>query len=377
MDAIPEPLVITAREHLQEILPELRAAPCLALDSESNSFYAYTEKVCLLQISIPTQDYIIDPIAVQDISCLGPLFADPAIEKIFHAGEYDVLCLKRDHGFAFANLFDTMIASRILGFKELGLAAAIERHFGIKLSKKLQRADWGQRPLSPEHIRYAQLDTHYLLRLAAIQKGLLRDKGRAEDAAEAFAELSEVEPSPRVSDPEAYRRLAARAELSGAQLGALREIYLFREEQAKSRNRATFRIMSDELMLRLAQALPAATADLRRLRGMTPYLLHKYGQGLLQSVERGRRSPPPPEPPPPPRGRRDARQWRLFERLRFWRKTQAEQEGVEPVVILSTEALREIARLASETSGDPFAALSPLKRGRYESSLREVLKGES
>lgn len=376
MDPIPDPLIVTAREHLDEILPELRAAPRLAVDSESNSFYAYWEKVCLLQISSPTQDFIIDPIAVQDISCLGPVFADPAIEKIFHAGEYDVLCLKRDHGFAFANLFDTMIASRILGFKELGLAAAIERHFGAKLSKKLQRADWGQRPLSPEHIRYAQLDTHYLMRLADIQKGLLRDKGRSEDAAEAFAELSAVEPSPRVFDPEAYRRLAARAELSGAQLGALREIYLFREEQAKSRDRATFRIMSEELLLRLAQALPAQPADLKRLRGMTPYLLHKYGQGLLQAVERGRRLPPPPEPPPPPRGRRDVRQWRLFERLRLWRKTQAKKEGLEPVVILSTEALREIARLTSEKAGDPLAALSPLKRGRYESSLREVLKGD-
>lgn len=374
MDTIPAPLLITAREHLEEVLPELGAARRLAVDSESNSFYAYSEKVCLLQISTPSQDYIIDPIAVQDISCLGPLFADPAIEKIFHAGEYDVLCLKRDHRFSFANLFDTMIASRILGFKELGLAAAIERHFGVKLSKKLQRADWGQRPLSPEHIRYAQLDTHYLLRLADIQKGLLRDKRRTDDAAEAFAELSEVEPSLRVFDPEAYRRLAARAELSGAQLGALREIFLFREEQAKSRDRATFRIMSDELMLRLAQALPASAADLKRLRGMTPYLMHKFGQGLLQAVERGRRSPPPPEPPPPPRGRRDMRQWRLFERLRLWRKTQAEKEAVEPVVILPTEALREIARLASEKAADPLAALSPLKRGRYESSLREVLK---
>ncbi|MDE2141573.1 MAG: ribonuclease D, partial [Elusimicrobia bacterium] len=124
-------ILITAREHLEEVCVELAKCPRLAFDTESNGFYAYREKVCLVQISSPTDDYIVDPIAIPDISALGPLFADPNIEKLFHAGEYDVLCLKRDYGFTFSNLFDTMIAARVLGIKELGLAAAIERQFGI------------------------------------------------------------------------------------------------------------------------------------------------------------------------------------------------------------------------------------------------------
>ena len=188
-EGIPLPTVVTAREHLEEVSLDLKKAPRLALDIESNGFYAYREKVCLIQLSSPESDFILDPIAVKDISALGPLFANPAIEKLFHAGEYDILCLKRDYGFTFRNVFDTMVAARLLGFKELGLAAAIERHFGVKLSKKLQRADWGRRPLTPEHIRYAQLDTHYLIRLADILKPLLAQKGRLEDSHEAFAEL--------------------------------------------------------------------------------------------------------------------------------------------------------------------------------------------
>src|SRR5579883_173307 len=114
-ERIPEPTVITAREHLEEVAAEMRKASRLALDIESNGFYAYRERVCLLQISSPVEDFIVDPIAVADLSSLADLTANPAIEKIFHAGEYDVLCLKRDYGFRFANLFDTMIASRILG----------------------------------------------------------------------------------------------------------------------------------------------------------------------------------------------------------------------------------------------------------------------
>ncbi len=375
-ERIPEPTLITAREHLEEVVAELRKASRLALDIESNGFYAYRERVCLLQISSPVEDFIVDPIAVSDLSCLAEPLADPAIEKIFHAGEYDVLCLKRDYGFSFTNLFDTMIASRILGFKELGLAAAIERHFGVKLSKKLQRADWGRRPLTPEHLRYAQLDTHYLMRLADIQKELLREKDRLEDAREAFHELSQIEPVIRSFDPDGYWKLAARHELSGVQVACLKEIYLYREEQAASRNKAHFRVMPDDLMVRVAQAMPTDMASLKEVRGITPYLLQKYGHGLLNAVRRGQEAQPLTEPPRQKRERRDMREHRLFERLRQWRKEQSAAEGVEPVVVLSSDALKEIARLAVQ-GGDPFLPLSQLKRSRYEASLKKLLSEDA
>lgn len=376
-DKIPEPVLVTAREHLEEVASDLRAAPRLALDIESNGFYAYREKVCLLQVSSPSQDYIIDPIAVSDLSTLAPLCADPAIEKVFHAGEYDVLCLKRDYGFSFANVFDTMIASRVLGFKELGLAAAIERHFAVKLSKKLQRADWGKRPLTREQIRYAQLDTHYLMRLADIQHAMLKEKGRLEDAAEAFADLAAIEPNPKSFDPEGFWRLAAREKLSGAQTACLKEVYLFREEQAQSRDRAPFRVMPEDLMVRIARAMPQSIPDLERVRGMSPYLLQRYGQALMKAVSRGRESQPLEEAPRPARPRMDRREWRLFEELRQWRKKQAEEEGVEPVVILSSDTLREIARLAVENGGDPLRKLSGLKLRRYGAELHRLLKGKA
>jgi len=373
LDQIPEPTVVTAREHLEEIVESLRQATRLSLDIESNGFYAYRQKVCLLQMSSPSEDFIVDPIAVSDLSALGPLMADPNIEKLFHAGEYDVLCLKRDYGFTFNNVFDTMIASRLLGVKELGLAALIERHFGFKLSKKLQRADWGLRPLTHAHVRYAQLDTHFLIPLADILLEQLRLKNRLEDAAEAFQELTELEPSTKVFDPEGYWRIAARHQLTGHQIACLREIYLFREEQAASRDRAHFRVMPDDLMLRVAAATPKNQEELSHVRGMTPYLLGKFGHALLKAVERGLSSEPPSHEPRP-RARRDMREMKLFEALRQWRKSQAEKEAVEPVVIMSSEVLREIARLAIETGSDPLANLSELKRRRYAEALLKVIK---
>ncbi|MDX6770421.1 MAG: ribonuclease D [Elusimicrobiota bacterium] len=367
--------LVTAKEHLEEVCAELARCSQIAFDTESNGFYAYKERVCLVQISSPTEDYIVDPIAFKDLSPLGPLFADPKIEKLFHAAEYDVLCLKRDYGFEFANIFDTMIAARVLGIKELGLAAAIERHFGIVVSKKLQRADWGRRPLTHEMIRYAQGDTHFLIRLVEIQKKALAEKGLTQDALEACAELCAIQPNVRAFDPEGYWRIVGRQDIGGVAMAALKEIWLYRENQAASRDRAPFRIMPEDLMVRVAQALPETREQLEAVKGMSPYILERFGSGLLAAVAKGRQSEPLTRPPAPQERRRmpDA-EWKLFEALRAWRKERAEKDQVEPVVILSTESMRQIANYACrDHGGDPLAPLSDLKKARYGDDILRVV----
>ena len=369
--------LITAQEHLREVCLDLARCTRLAFDTESNGFYAYKEKVCLIQISSPDEDYIVDPIAFKDISPLGPLFADPNIEKVFHAGEYDVLCLKRDYGFTFANLFDTMIAARILGTKELGLAAAIERHFGLVISKKLQRADWGKRPLTQEMIRYAQGDTHFLLRLSDIQRKMLEEKHRLDDAKEAFHELAALEPNIKTFDAEGFWKLVGRQDIGGHQTAALREIWLYREKQAESRDRAPFRVMPEDLMTRVAQAMPETREALAAVKGMTPYILERFGSGLLACVERGRRGEPVVRPPkePPERKRLSDAEWRTFEALRNWRKERAEKDAVEPIVIMSTESLRQVAiHACRDHGGEPLGPLSDLKRARYGDDILRVVQ---
>jgi ribonuclease D len=370
--------LITAREHLEEICAELAKCPRLAFDTESNGFYAYKEKVCLIQISSPTDDYIVDPIAIANLDVLGPLFSDPGIEKLFHAGEYDVLCLKRDYGFSFSNLYDTMIAARALGIKELGLAAAIERQFGLVISKKLQRADWGKRPLTTEMIRYAQGDTHFLMRLADEQKKALVEKGRWGDAVEAFRELEKLEPNVKVFDPDGFWKLLGRADIGGKATAALKEIWLYREQQAASRDRAPFRVMPEDLMVRIAEALPETKEALAAVKGMSPYILERFGAGLLAAVERGRASAPVTRPAAPEKRRMAEDEWRLFEALRVWRKERAERDKVEPVVVLSTDSMRQIAAHACRVDGDPLAPLSELKKTRYgEDVLRVVAKSRN
>ncbi len=369
------PWVVTSEAELKEVVQEIKNSPQLAVDIESDSFYAYRERVCLIQISSPTKDYIIDPLPIQDMSCLGAIFENPASEKIFHAGEYDVLCLKRDYQFKFKNLFDTMIAARFLGEKELGLKAAISKYFQIELCKKHQRADWGKRPLSDEQLRYAQLDTHFLIALSDIQKKSLSERGRLEDAKEAAEHLGLLQAQTRPFDAEGYRKIKGNRDLTPENRGILKELYLCREEIARTRNKARFRIMNDELLFELAKARPTSVAQLSQIKGMTPYLIQAFGRHIIDCVSRGEKSPEglvcstenyrirraPPE------------EINLFEKLRFWRKTQGEAENLDPAAILSTEQLRDIAQAVLSKRKDIFRLLSPLKKKRYEQSLLKFI----
>lgn len=184
---------------LRALAEKLAAEPLIAVDTESNSLHAYQERVCLIQFSIPSGDFLVDPLSLDTLAPLAPLFADPKYEKIFHAAEYDLICLKRDFDFTFTNLFDTMFAARILGRNKVGLGSILEEEFHVVLNKKYQRADWGQRPLPSYLLAYAQLDTHYLIPLRTRLREQLRQRNLWPLAEEDFNRLCHIngrEPCP-------------------------------------------------------------------------------------------------------------------------------------------------------------------------------------
>jgi ribonuclease D len=167
LSSLPPPILIADEDGLRQLLGALASCPVVAVDTESNSLHAYRERVCLIQFSTPTADYIVDPIRLLDLSPLAPFFANPDQEKVFHAAEYDLTCLGRDYGFECVSIFDTMSAARSLGWPHVGLAAILDAHFGVTLNKKYQRADRKRRPLTPEQLDYARLDTHASSRSAS------------------------------------------------------------------------------------------------------------------------------------------------------------------------------------------------------------------
>lgn len=370
---LPRPVFIRSTSELQHHVERWRTEPLLAVDTESNSLYAYYERVCLVQLSTREQDFIIDPLAVNDMSAFGELLADPQIEIIFHAAEYDVISLKRDFEFEFANIFDTMLAARICGWKKIGLGNILESQFGVRAQKKFQRANWTRRPLPPEQLHYAQMDTHFLPELRDRLRAELEEHGRLVEARETFAELPKLPPAEYHFDTEGYWRIQAVRNLSRQQIAIARELYLTRDSIARRKDRPHFKVFGDHTLVRLAELAPRRIEDLYNVKGLSSQLVRTDGAALLDAVAQGRQASPPQ--PPQRRPPTDPDVLERYEALKSWRKGRAQQRGVESDVILARDTLWILARKVPSTLDelDTIPGLGPWRRAEYGEELLDVL----
>ena len=375
MARLTPPVLISEKPAFEAMLRRLASEPRLAVDTESNSLYAYQERVCLLQVSVPGVDYLVDPLASPELGELRSVFADPSIEKVLHACEYDVICLRRDFGFQLPNLFDTMWAARILGWPRVGLADILKERFDVTLDKRWQRYNWGKRPLPADALAYAQLDTHYLLRLRDIQMKELEKLDRVEEAQEVFADLARSEAAPRdeASAGDGFWRVKGAYDLDPASRAVLRELYLYRESEARRLDRPPFKIIGDRTLVALAASRPARLDHLRRVPGMTEVQIERHGRHVLRAVARGNQVQPPR---PSPRTGLDPAVADRYERLRAWRKGVAARRGVDADVVVSNAALMALARRnprdASALEG--IDGLGPWRRRTYGEPILEALR---
>ena len=342
---LPAPQVITDAAGLQRLLQALRAQPAIAVDTESNSLHAYQERVCLLQFSTPAQDFILDPLALPQLDELGAVFADARVQKVFHAAEYDLICLQRDFGWQVGNVFDTMLAARSLGWPELGLAALLTKRHNIPVNKRFQRADWRVRPLPAEQLAYAQLDTHFLLQLSADLQAELQRHALLPEASEEFERLLRSTARAAARAPQNGAARGSFWQVTGARLLApraaaiLQAVHAYREDAARKADQPPFKIMSDQVLLALAQQAPRNPGQLRSV-GLAGSQQTQHGRALLEAIERGRTAKPPVLPVP---ARTDPRVLVRYDALHNWRKARAKTRGVESDVIVAREALWEIA----------------------------------
>lgn len=341
-----EPIWVAGPTALKHMVDVLVRQSSIGVDTESNSLFAYQEQVCLIQFTAEGKDYLVDPLSLHDLSVLGPIFVNPNIEKIFHASEYDLICLKRDFGFEFNNLFDTMLAARIAGRAGLGLATILEEEFGVQVDKRYQRANWAQRPLTHEMMAYARMDTHYLIELRAILAKQLVTTGREALAKEDFLRMTRVSGNNHHSDAGSCWRISGAQDLTPRQAAVLMELCDFREERARAMDQPPFRVLSNQTLLELARLMPRKRSEMNQVAGLSQKLVDRYGSALLAAVERGIVGPPAyrpviQRPSEAMLGRLDS--------LRTWRKLTARDMGVESDIILPRDVMEGIAERAPRT----------------------------
>jgi ribonuclease D len=334
------PLKIQDQTAFESIIEEIKQEKTLAVDTEANSLYAYHEQVCLIQISSSQQDYIIDPLSIQDISDLGIIFGEPTIEKIFHASEYDLLLLYKCYQFEFRNLFDTMLAAQILGRKKLGLDALLEEMIGVQVNKKYQRANWGKRPLSDEMLQYAQIDTHYLIRIRSTLAAELEKKGLTPIAKEDFARACKVPQQDRKEKENPCWRINGAKQLPPKKAAVLLQLCQYRDQIARKKNLPPFKVLSSKTLFRLADTCPKNIKGLLKLDLPGKKNLQRHAEGLLSAIRSGLESDPVY---PPTRARSNDSYLIREKELRDWRKGVARQMNVNSAVVLPRELLDAVA----------------------------------
>lgn len=371
----PYTLVSTAAD-FQAMMERLHAAPRLAIDMEADSLYHYFEKVCLIQISSDWDTFILDPLALEDIPQLGPIIADPGVEKVFHAAGYDIYCLHRDYGFSFSGLFDTHIAAQLAGYEFLGLGVLMEKILGIHHSKRRQRDDWSRRPLADEQLEYAAMDTHYLLRLRDILEEELRGMGRLEWAREEFAAAAANEKHEKEFDTEGFRRIKGYRDLQPQEQVALRALYLMRDKAARQLDVPAFKVINNPVLVDLARRPPKAVQELFGRRGISYRVARHFGAALLDALATARLQDSsilalPPRAgggkPPPSRIAK-----RRFEQLKRWRSGKAAELKLNVGVIFPANLLEV---LAAEPPSDleAFGAMPGMRQWRVREFGAEIL----
>jgi ribonuclease D len=338
---------IRTPDALSRLADDLRGSTALAIDSESDSLYHHFDKVCLIQLASDRgRAVLIDPLVVRDLQPLAPFMADPGITKVLHGADYDVTTLKRDFGFSFAGVFDTMLAARFLGLQEIGLQAVVRRELGVELSKGSQKDDWSRRPLTPTQEAYALADVQHLLAIQARLEDQLRTLGRLDWLAEECAAVAALEPARRRKDTDAYQRVKGARRLSPRALAILHELFAWREARAESTDIPAFKILGNETLLAMAASPPGSREDLVRLR-LPSRLLDEAGD-LLAAVARGARVPEanliriPKDQRPVVSD--EAR--RRADGLKAWRAREAEVQKLDPSVLLPQRLIDRLAEAA-------------------------------
>lgn len=367
-------MTFTLIETAQDLAPvesELWSAESIALDCEAAGFHRYSDRLCLMQLTVDDRTFLIDTLAVDPSETLEPILQESAPGVLMHGADYDIRLIRRDLGLHIRGLFDTQIAAALLGEPAIGLQALLDAHLGVHIPKKFQRADWAVRPLPEAMLEYATSDTVHLHALVDRLRERLEAAGRLSWAEEEFRVLEgvadQVEESESV-DP--VTRVKGARDLEPRELAVLREALEWRDRIARDRDRALFRVAHDAVLLDVARALPAHVGALREVAGLSSRLIDSHGEALVERIEPVLSRPesslePYPRRSPSGRGRPEPEVEERVSRLKEVRNAVADELGVDKGVLISNAVLQEVATRTPATL-EALAGVPGVRRWQVE-----------
>jgi len=339
---LEKPQFIAAQAQWDSTAASLSTESELAIDTEANSMYAYRGRICLVQIATSQSAYLLDPLAVDDLSMLGQILADPAICKVFHGSDYDLRSFHREYGFVVAGLFDTEIAARFQGMVSPNLAAVLQQFLDVAIpkSKRLQRSNWGLRPLSGEAVSYAAADVAYLIPLASRLRQLLGQAGRLEWVTEEFARLESVGQTASALPAPDFLRVKGSDRLDSGQLAILKRLFELREAEAERIDLPPYRVMGNDALLQLSRE---PFTPLEDIPSLAPAAMRRLGPRIRTAIQQALRGPGVERPPRPRREPPSKETQARLQKLKQWRSDQGADLGLDPALLWPAASLERLA----------------------------------
>lgn len=365
---------IDRREQLPRLADVLSAEPAVGMDLEADSLFHFQERVCLIQLAASKRVFLVDPLALPDLSALRPLCASSSVTKVLHGADYDLRSLDRDFRIHIHPLFDTQIAARFLGLQETGLANLLETRFGIHAEKKFQKKDWSVRPLPEPMLRYGAQDAAYLVPLYVMLRDELRALGRLSWVEEECEILSRVRHAVPDQSP-LFLRLRGAGGLDARGLAVADALLRFRLEVARRRNRPPFKVLANTTILEMARKPPSSWKALCAVPGLSKGQLRALGAGLLEAVQDALALPEDALPVYP--RRRFQRQGPVVVKrvraLKAWRDRRSAELHLDPPVLLTNAQIQAVSE-AGPSGPEELSRIEPLRRWQQESFGEEICR---
>lgn len=369
--------IVATPTELEKTVGRFEHETAVAVDLEADSMYHFKEKVCLVQIATKKLSVMVDPLMIQDLSPLKPLFSNADIRKVFHGADYDIRSLYRDFDISVNNLFDTELASRFLGLRESGLQAVLKMYFNVDIDKKYQKKDWSKRPLPKEMAAYASKDVMYLLPLAEILIRQLEEEGRLDWVQEECDDLAKVRPDLTDEGP-LFLKFKGAGRLKSRSLAVLEALLQFRKQVAEQKDKPLFKVISNDSIMKIATTRPVSLRRLKHINTLSNRQMFMYGNDMIRVVAGALKMPDNELPiylsrkaPMLPRGAP-----KRIKALKTWRTSRAKTLKIHPGMLCSNALITVIAvnNPADENALDEITEMKRWQKGVFGREIVRILK---
>ncbi|MBU1233154.1 MAG: ribonuclease D [Proteobacteria bacterium] len=335
-------------EDLQALVERARKTNAVALDTEFVWERTYYPRLGLIQLALSNEEcFLIDPCALDDLSPLGELLADPAVVKIFHDAPQDIAILRNATGVDPKNIFDTRLAAGFAGLSStLSLGALIELLLDIKLEKTETRTDWLNRPLHTRQKEYAMDDVRYLRAIRVLLLARIMPE-TVKWLEEELQKLNDPKNYIGVSDLSRYRKIRGASKLNRPSLAILQELASWREEEARKRNRPRGHIVRDSVLLCIARQQLRDKSAIQECGDISSRCVNAYGDILIQLVNKGLSRPEKDCPSLLQNIKLNKKEKTALTKLHDFIILKSDIHGIDPALVGNKSELKELVKLSS------------------------------